>query len=272
MVALKGQEKAHKRLSKENKTMTIKEVEEKLGIPRASIRFYEKEGLINPKRKENGYREYSEGDVATLRKVVLFRKLGLSVSDIEDILDGSLALTDALTANVTKLEEQLAELNGAIAMSKIIIKDQPDITHFDENYYWEEVGREEARGNRFMDIAKDIVGYQKSVLLDYYGLADSEGDLRISPIGAVGVVVLGSLIWGAVRCLMIEKTLHSFLIGVLTPILTVIVLFIVGFPIHCLAKKYPKLKKHEKATGLVVLVTAILLVLIFFDMANKFGW
>ena len=252
--------------------MTIKEVEEKLGIPRASIRFYEKEGLIDPKRGENGYREYSEGDVATLRKVILFRKLGLSVSDIEDILDGSLALTDALTANVTKLEEQLAELNGAIAMSKTILKDQPDIARFNENYYWEEIGREEARGSRFMDIAKDIVGYHKSVFLDYYGLADSEGRLRISPIGAVGVVALVSLIWGGMRCLIVEKTLHSFLIGVLTPILTVIVLFIVGFPIHCLAKKYPGLKKHEKATGLLVLVLSITIVLIFIDLANRFGW
>ena len=252
--------------------MTIKEVEEKLGIPRASIRFYEKEGLIDPKREENGYREYSESNVATLRKVILFRKLGLSVSDIEDILDGSLALTDALTANVAKLEEQLAELNGAIAMSKVILQDQPDIDRFDENYYWEEVGREEARGSRFMDIAKDIVGYQKSVFLDYYGLADSEGRLRISPIGAVGVVALVSLIWGGMRCLIVEKTLHSFLIGVLTPILTVIVLFIVGFPIHCLAKKYPGLKKHEKATGLLVLVLSITIVLIFIDLANRFGW
>ncbi len=39
--------------------MTIKEVEEKLGIPRASIRFYKKERLINPKREAPGYREYS---------------------------------------------------------------------------------------------------------------------------------------------------------------------------------------------------------------------
>lgn len=252
--------------------MTIKEVEEILGIPRASIRYYEKEGLLNPKRGDNGYREYSDGDVATLRKVVLFRKLGLSVSDIEEIMDGSLALTDALTANVEKLEEQLNELNGAIAMSKRIIKDQPDITLFDENYYWEEIGREEARGSRFMDIAKDIVKYQKSVFLDYYGLADSEGGLRISPLGAAGVVALVSLIYGAVHWLMIEKTLHSFLMGFFTPILTVIVSFIVGFPIHCLGKKYPRIKKHEKATGVVVLTLAIFVVLIFLDMATKFGW
>ena len=57
-----------------------------------------------------------------------------------------------------------------------------------------------------------------------------------------------------------------------TPPLTVLTLFIVGYPIHCLAKKHPKLKKHEKATGLVVLVIAIFLVLVFLDMCNRFGW
>ena len=252
--------------------MTIKEVEEKLGIPRASIRFYEKERLINPKREENGYREYSEQDVATLKKVVLFRKLGLAVSDIEDILDGSLPLTDALTANVAKLEEQLAELNGAIEMSRTILKAQPDINTLDGEFYFEEVEREEAKGSRFMDIAKDMADYQKSVFLDYYGLADAEGGLRVSPLAAVFVVISASLIWGVCRLLLIEKSLHSFLIGVATPLLTVLTLFIVGYPIHCLAKKHPKLKKHEKATGFVVLVIAIFLVLTFLDLCNRFGW
>lgn len=252
--------------------MTIKEVEEKLGIPRASIRFYEKERLINPKREDNGYREYSEQDVATLKKVVLFRKLGLAVSDIEDILDGTLPLTDALTANVQKLEEQLAELNGAIEMSRAILKAQPDINTLDGEFYYEEVEREEARGSRFMDIAKDIAGYQKSVFLDYYGLADAEGGLRVSPVAAVFTVISFSLIWGTMNWLFRERSLNNFLIGLATPLLTVLVLFVVGYPIHCLAKKHPKLKKHEKATGLVVLIIAIFLVLVFLDLCKRFGW
>ena len=49
--------------------MTIKEVEQYLGVPRATIRFYEKEGLISPNRVENGYREYSTEDVAKLKKI-----------------------------------------------------------------------------------------------------------------------------------------------------------------------------------------------------------
>jgi len=46
--------------------MTIKEVEQCLGVPRATVRFYEKEGLLSPTREENGYRDYSQEDVVLL--------------------------------------------------------------------------------------------------------------------------------------------------------------------------------------------------------------
>ena len=48
--------------------MTIKEVEQKTGLSRSNIRFYEKEKLLNPVRNErNGYREYSFEDIFLLR-------------------------------------------------------------------------------------------------------------------------------------------------------------------------------------------------------------
>ena len=37
--------------------MTIKELEERLDLSRASIRYYEQEGLLSPERRENGYRD-----------------------------------------------------------------------------------------------------------------------------------------------------------------------------------------------------------------------
>ena len=56
--------------------MTIGELEALLDMPRASIRFYEQEGFIHPKREANNYRDYSEEDADTLRKVKLLRQLG----------------------------------------------------------------------------------------------------------------------------------------------------------------------------------------------------
>ena len=90
--------------------MTIKEVEQYLEVPRATVRFYEKEGLINPQRGENGYREYSEEDVQTLKKIIILRKLGLAVADIEDVLDGARPMSQVVAGNISNLEKQIEEL------------------------------------------------------------------------------------------------------------------------------------------------------------------
>ena len=55
--------------------MTVKELEQALGMSRANIRFYEKEGLLSPLRLENGYRDYTPDDLETLRKIKLLRQL-----------------------------------------------------------------------------------------------------------------------------------------------------------------------------------------------------
>ena len=80
--------------------MTIKELEQTLQIPRATIRFYEKEGLINPERKGNSYREYSNGDIAILKKTIILRKLGFSVSDIKEFLNNEVDFQEILEKNI----------------------------------------------------------------------------------------------------------------------------------------------------------------------------
>src|SRR5699024_11645108 len=59
-------------------SMTVKEVEERTGLPRANIRYYESEGLIHPARGQNGYRDYRQEDVDTLLKIKLLRQVGRS--------------------------------------------------------------------------------------------------------------------------------------------------------------------------------------------------
>ena len=69
--------------------MTIKELEERTGMTRANIRFYESEGLLSPARRENGYRDYSEEDVKTLEKIHLLRQLHLDIDTIRLVQKGS---------------------------------------------------------------------------------------------------------------------------------------------------------------------------------------
>lgn len=67
--------------------MTIKDLEKQLQIPRATIRFYEKEGLITPERLDNGYREYSEEDIKIIKQIIVFRKIGISVRKCRIIMN-----------------------------------------------------------------------------------------------------------------------------------------------------------------------------------------
>ena len=59
--------------------MTIKELEQRTGVTRTNIRFYESQGLLCTKRLDNGYRDYSGEDVRTLEKILLLRALRLDI-------------------------------------------------------------------------------------------------------------------------------------------------------------------------------------------------
>lgn len=93
--------------------MTIKELEERTGMPRANIRFYEDEGLLNPKRLPNGYRDYSEEDVLTLEKIKLLRQLQLDIGTIRLVQEGKLTLEQAMFSQLNRLEGDRAMIERA---------------------------------------------------------------------------------------------------------------------------------------------------------------
>lgn len=62
--------------------MLRSEIQKETGLTRKAIEYYEDKGLIHPHKSENGYRDYSSKDLEILKKVAIFRKLGMSISDI----------------------------------------------------------------------------------------------------------------------------------------------------------------------------------------------
>ena len=93
--------------------MNVSQLEAALDLPRASIRFYEKEGLLSPERLANGYRDYSEADLETLRRIKLLRALGLPLEDIKALQAGELRLSDALRTQEERLRREAAEREAA---------------------------------------------------------------------------------------------------------------------------------------------------------------
>ena len=105
--------------------MTIKDVEERTGLSRSSIRFYEKEKLIEPSRNErNGYRDYSENDVENIKKIAFLRTLGISIEDIRSIISEKATLQEMLERQNEVLESQIADLNKAKLMCEKMLDEE----------------------------------------------------------------------------------------------------------------------------------------------------
>lgn len=104
--------------------MNIREIEEQLGIPRASVRYYEKEGLLHPRRGSNNYRDYSEEDAAALRKIKLLRQLDMPIETIRAVQAGELPLTGAVERQAALLENESARLDSARAVCRAMAADR----------------------------------------------------------------------------------------------------------------------------------------------------
>ena len=103
--------------------MTIKDVEERTGLSRSNIRFYEKEKLIEPSRNEsNGYRDYSKNDVENIKKIAYLRTLGISIEDIRSIISEKVTLQEMLEKQKEVLKNQITDLNKA----KLMCEKMPD--------------------------------------------------------------------------------------------------------------------------------------------------
>lgn len=90
--------------------MTIKEVEERTGLARSNIRFYEKEKLVQPTRNEsNGYREYTEKDVEDIKKIACLRTLGISIENIRRIILREVSLYKIIGEQMQELDEQMVD-------------------------------------------------------------------------------------------------------------------------------------------------------------------
>lgn len=93
----------------------INEISKLYGIGPDSLRYYEKLGVLKPKRGDNGYRLYSMKDFYKLNIIKDLRKLDFSMQQIKDYLDyqsidNTLTLLQNEQALITK---QLKELEAA---------------------------------------------------------------------------------------------------------------------------------------------------------------
>lgn len=66
--------------------MLISEVCRICKLTKKAVEYYEKQGLIYPEIGENGYRNYTENDLAKLKEIAVYRSLGMSVGELKSII------------------------------------------------------------------------------------------------------------------------------------------------------------------------------------------
>ena len=229
--------------------MKINEVEERVGVSKANIRFYEKQGLLNPTRGANGYRVYEEADVLVLQQIVILRKLGLSVEQIGKIFSGELPLQEAVASNIISLKEQIEQLNGSLELSKQIASEGCE--SLDTPRYWNMIQQKEAAGQKFTDIVNEYwVSFLEPQLLKKFGLVKTDS-LKTKAIQIVLVIVGVALIQ---TFIFKNSTFSRSLFYV--PML-VIGIALLTFPLYWLNKRHPKIG------SVVTTIVGILCLIIF---------
>lgn len=67
--------------------MLLNEIVEEVGMTKRAIKYYEEKGLLTVKKDSNGYRNYTDKDVEILKKISVYRKLGIGINDIQRLLN-----------------------------------------------------------------------------------------------------------------------------------------------------------------------------------------
>lgn len=119
--------------------MTIKEIETLSGLPRANIRYYEAEGLITPRRAENGYRDYSQADADTLLRIKLLRALGLTIEQLKTLACGEAALDAVLAERLQAMQQEQHALGRAEQVAEQLRQAKVDYQTLDAERYLAEL-------------------------------------------------------------------------------------------------------------------------------------
>ncbi len=212
--------------------MQIQKVEEIVGITKKNIRFYEKEGLLNPQRKiDNGYRQYSEEDIKNLERIKLLRKLDVPIEVIRDIFNGKVTYESSMSEHARPLKKQLKAIETAAELTSELCELGNELNDEHTKHFLQKVADMERKGVKFMDIHK------KDKAKKY------KGALIAAIVASVFFAVTAGIILVDV-ILQAEHIIFSDILGISFALFMLIVV-IVGVWI-ALVQRFNQIKKGEE--------------------------
>lgn len=145
--------------------MKINQVEQAIGITKKNIRFYEEEGLLNPTRVANGYRDYSSEDLTILRQIKLLRKLDIPIEEIRRLQDGRQTLEDCLNRHLIVLKRRRNNLEGMEDFCHKLLSEGGNLKTLDVERLLLEMEQQEEGGIRFVNIQRGDKRKQKKTAI-----------------------------------------------------------------------------------------------------------
>lgn len=93
--------------------MLINDASKVTGLTKKAIGYYVEHGLVSPAILVNGYRDFGEGDICALKKIMVLRKLGISIQDIRAVFaDKSGGVLSSLSVQQEAFEKSVRFLDN----------------------------------------------------------------------------------------------------------------------------------------------------------------
>ncbi len=150
--------------------MNTKQVEELTGMSRQNIRYYERQGLLEPAREDgNAYRDYSEEDVRRLKLIKMLRMLDMPLKEIENVINGTVSIQEAAARQQEELERHQRQLQAAITVCGSIHKEKDG--NVDVDGYLKKMESMSVNGGafaRFIDDYKQVVQEERERMFSFY--------------------------------------------------------------------------------------------------------
>lgn len=107
--------------------LSIGQIAKVAGVGVETIRYYEREGLIEePPRSESGYRQYSPEDAVRIKFIRHAKELGFSLKEIKELLslraNSAASCADVRERATAKISEIEAKMQSLAKMKEILLR------------------------------------------------------------------------------------------------------------------------------------------------------